>query len=88
MFFLICSMNHQKEIKDLTNQIRDLERQREAALREVADLKTQLKLVEEARDNVRRDLIDSNRKVREGQYMCIKNQSQKLPVLVNRSVNC
>ncbi len=81
-------MNHQKEIKDLTNQIRDLERQREAALREVADLKTQLKLVEEARDNVRRDLIDSNRKVREGQYMYIKNQSWKLPVLVNRSVNC
>ena len=50
----------------MTNQIRDLERQRESALREVADLKTQLKLVEEARDNVRRDLIDSNRKVREG----------------------
>lgn len=85
MFFLICSMNHQKEIKDLTNQIRDLERQREAALREVADLKTQLKLVEEARDNVRRDLIDSNRKVREGQYMCIKNQSRKLSV--NQSLN-
>lgn len=86
MFYLICSMNHQKEIKDLTNQIRDLERQREAALREVADLKTQLKLVEEARDNVRRDLIDSNRKVREGQYMYryIKNQSRKL--LVNRSL--
>lgn len=76
MFFLIRSMSHQKEIKDLTNQIRDLERQREAALREVADLKTQLKLVEEARDNVRRDLIDSNRKVREGQY--IKNCSWKL----------
>lgn len=61
-------MNHEKEIKDLTNQIRDLERQRESALREVADLKTQLKLVEEARDNVRRDLIDSNRKVREGKW--------------------
>lgn len=69
MFFLICSMNYQKEIKDLINQIRDLERQREVVLREVVDFKIQFKFVEEVRDNVRRDLIDFNRKVREGQYM-------------------
>ena len=67
ILFVFISLNHEKEIKDLTNQIRDLDRQREAALREVAELKTQLKLVEEARDNVRRDLIDSNRRVREGE---------------------
>ena len=46
--------------------MRDLDRQREAAMREVAELKVQLKLVEETRDNIRRDLIEANRRIREG----------------------
>ena len=44
----------------------DLNRQREAALREVAELKVQLKMTEETRDTIRRDLIEANRKIREG----------------------
>ena len=63
---LLFSENHEKECKNLNNQIRDLDRQREAAMREVAELKVQLKLVEETRDNIRRDLIEANRKIREG----------------------
>ena len=54
-------------MKNLATQIADLQRQKEAALREVAELKTQLKMVEETRDTIRRDLIDANRKNREGQ---------------------
>ena len=62
----MCSELHEKEAKDLSNNIRDLERQKEAAQREADELKTQLKLVEETRDNIRRDLIDANRAIREG----------------------
>lgn len=57
---------HEKEIKNLNNQITDLNRQREAALKEVAELKVQLKMTEETRDTIRRDLIEANRKIREG----------------------
>ena len=58
---------HEAEVKSLNNQITDLNRQREAALREVAELKTQLKMTEETRDSIRRDLIEANRKIREGE---------------------
>lgn len=62
----VCRVAHEKEVKDLTNQIRDVMRKKESALKEVAELKVQLKMVEEARDNIRRDLIEANRKIREG----------------------
>ena len=67
MFFLHSSLAHEKELKDLNNQIKELQRQKEAALREVAELKVQLKMVEETRDTIRRDLIEANRKIREGE---------------------
>jgi len=60
---------HEAEVKSLNNQIMDLNRQREAALREVAELKTQLKMTEETRDTIRRDLIEANRKIREGKQV-------------------
>ena len=66
---LLFSENHEKECKNLTNQIRDLDRQKEAAMREVGELKVQLKLVEETRDNIRRDLIEANRRIREGKMI-------------------
>ena len=64
-------------MKNLATQIADLQRQKEAALREVAELKTQLKMVEETRDTIRRDLIDANRKNREGQksFNCFNLQN-------------
>ena len=68
--YYIFSEGHEKECKNLNNQIRDLDRQREAAMREVAELKVQLKLVEETRDNIRRDLIEANRRIREGKSYC------------------
>lgn len=61
---------HEAEVKNLNNQITDLSRQREAALREVAELKVQLKMTEETRDSIRRDLIEANRKIREGKLVC------------------
>lgn len=64
--YVFNSVLHEKDVKDLTNNIRELQQQREAALREVAELKVQLKMVEETRDTIRRDLIDANRKIREG----------------------
>ena len=66
-FFFLSSENHTKEMKDLNSVIRDVGRQRDAAMRECAELKTQLKLVEETRDAIRRDLIEANRKIREGE---------------------
>ena len=66
-FSSVFSEGHEKECKNLNNQMRDLDRQREAAMREVAELKVQLKLVEETRDNIRRDLIEANRRIREGE---------------------
>ena len=77
---------NEKEVKNLNNQIRDVDRQREAAMREVGDLKVQLKLVEETRDNVRRDLIEANRRIREGetrnlQANCFSNLYQQSPLL-------
>ena len=58
-------------MKDLSNQIIDLQNQKEVALREVAELKVQLKMVEETRDNIRRDLIEANRKIREGKRISL-----------------
>lgn len=60
-------MSHEKDAKDLSNQIKELNRQKEAALREVAELKVQLKMVEETRDGIRRELIEANRRIREGE---------------------
>ena len=65
MFFVFREA-HEREVKNLNEQLRDVARQREAAMAEVIELKTQLKLVEETRDAIRRDLIDANRAVREG----------------------
>ena len=59
-------MAHEKAVKDLKNIIAEVERQKEAAMREVAELKVQLKMIEETRDVIRRDLIDANRAIREG----------------------
>lgn len=53
----------------MNEQIREVARQRESALREVAELKTQLKMVEETRDAIRRDLIEANRTIREGRFL-------------------
>lgn len=61
-----CSDAHEREVKTLNEQLREVARQRESALREVAELKTQLRMVEEIRDAIRRDLIDANRAIREG----------------------
>ena len=69
LFYQFSSENHEKECKNLSAQIRDLERQKEAGLREVSELKVQLKLVEETRDNIRRDLIEANRRIREGEWL-------------------
>ena len=69
--FLPPSVAHEKEIKELQNQMKELERQKEAALREVAELKVQLKMVEETRDAIRRDLIEANRAIREGEEVRI-----------------
>jgi hypothetical protein len=63
---MLCSDAHEREVKNLMEQLREVARQREAALGEVVELKTQLKLVEESRDGFRRDLIDANRCIREG----------------------
>ena len=65
-FLFIFSVAHEKEVKDMNNALRDLDRHKEGALREVAELKVQLKMVEETRDTIRRDLIDANRTIREG----------------------
>ena len=62
------SIAHEKELKNLAAQLAELQRQREAALREVAELKVQLKMAEETRDTIRRDLIEANRKIREGKF--------------------
>lgn len=37
---------HERDVKALSTQVGELERQREAALRDVAELKTQLKMLE------------------------------------------
>ena len=73
-------------MKNLNEQLRDVARQREAALAEVIELKTQLKLVEETRDAIRRDLIDANRAVREGDscFLAITNSVK----LVGSSLVC
>ena len=63
------SVAHEKELKNLGAQMADLQRQREAALREVAELKVQLNMAEETRDTIRRDLIEANRKIREGRFL-------------------
>ena len=70
-------------MKNLNEQLRDVARQREAALAEVIELKTQLKLVEETRDAIRRDLIDANRAVREGDSCFLAIASAVKPVGVS-----
>ena len=69
----------ERQTKDLTSQIKDLQKAKEALLREVNELKTQLKMAEESRDGVRRELIDAHRKIREGQtyLVCINPLSTR-----------
>ena len=62
----ISSAAHEQELKVLAGQISELNRQKDAALREVAELKVQLRMTEESRDSIRRELIEANRKIREG----------------------
>ena len=64
IFFI--SEAHEKQTRELTSNIKDLQKAKEALMREVNELKTQLKMVEESRDNVRRELIEAHRKIREG----------------------
>ena len=77
------SVEHEKKLKELNNQIRDLQNQKESALREVAELKVQLKMAEETRDTIRHDLIEANRKIREGMQFVI--WFPKIPYLLYSS---
>jgi rootletin len=61
-----CRAAHDKRVKELNNQLLDLNQQREAALNEIAELKIQLKILEEARDTVKRDLAEANDNIRSG----------------------
>ena len=70
-YCVLYSVAHEKELKQLMAQITELQRQKEAALREVAELKVQLKMAEETRDTIRRDLIEANRKIREGKNIVV-----------------
>ena len=63
---LLHSVAHEKEVKNLLNENRDLQNQKDSVLREVAELKVQLKILEESRDTFRHDLMDANRCLREG----------------------
>ena len=58
--------NHDKESKDLMNQIRDLTQKHEAANGQGAELKVQVRMQEEARDSLKHDLIDANNRIHEG----------------------
>jgi hypothetical protein len=66
---MLNSISHEKEVKNLLNDNRDLQNQKEAVLREVAELKTQLKILEESRDTFRHDLLEANRCLREGRLL-------------------
>ena len=61
------SNQSETESVDQKNQIKDLVKAKENALREIAEYKLQLKMVEESRDSVRRELIEAHRKIREGE---------------------
>ena len=65
MLFL-CRTDREKEAKNFTNELRELQNSRDSLLREVAEVKVQLKIVEEARDGFRHNLLDANRLLREG----------------------
>ena len=56
---------HEREVRNMAGQMSELERQREAAIREGGELKMQLKLVEEARDNLRRELLEAGQRLRD-----------------------
>ena len=61
----MCRVAHEREVRNMSAQLVDLERQREAAAREGEEIKTQLKMVEDVRDNIRTDLVGATQKLRE-----------------------
>ena len=73
-FHSFCSEAHEKQTRELTSNIKDLQKAKEALMREVNELKTQLKMVEESRDGVRRELIEAHRKIREGTRVELKKK--------------
>lgn len=65
-FCFCCSVAHEKEVKNLNNEIRDAQRRSEMLLNEISEMKVQMKMLEECRDTQRHDLLEANRKLREG----------------------
>lgn len=61
-----CRNVHEKEVKNLNNEIRDIQRRNEMLLNEISEMKVQMKVLEENRDTLRHDLLEANRKLREG----------------------
>ena len=66
-------VDHETEIHYLTDQVREIARQREIYYGELIELKSQLGVVEDSRDAIRRDLLQANRKLREGQSFSTKS---------------
>ena len=64
-----CSGVHAKELKNLHNELRDLQSQRDAALRELSELRGQLRTMEEQRDAVKRELLDISAKLKDGKRL-------------------
>lgn len=57
---------HEKEIKNLNNEIRDSRQQNDMLLNEMSEMKGQLRILDEQRDSLRHELLETNRKLREG----------------------
>jgi len=60
------SASHDKRLKELSQQLRDVTEQRDCTTQEITELKVQMKIVEDCRDAVKRDLAEAAGNIRRG----------------------
>ena len=61
-----CRVSHDKRVKELSHQLRDVTQQRDLTSQQLTELKVQHKIIEDCRDSVKRDLAEASDNIRRG----------------------
>ena len=62
----LYSASHEKRLKELSQQLRDVTEQRDSTSQELTEVRVQMKIVEDCRDAVKRDLAEAADNIRRG----------------------
>ena len=66
VYVINCSVSHEKRVKELTHQLRDMTHQHDSDAQRMTELSVQMKIIEDSRDAAKRDLADAADNIRRG----------------------